>query len=104
MKIPKSINVLGRPYKIKTGDYSSEEICGKCDKENKVIYICLVNNKSTLDKLHTFAHELGHAAWEESGLGQTSISGDLEEIIVQQFATVYLSVFKILFRKELLNE
>lgn len=48
---------------------------------------------------HAHIHELGHALFERIGLSQTGISralsGDLEEIIVDSFATVMVENFRL---------
>ena len=97
MKIPKSINILGVKYKIKLQEMIEsygEIVSGTCDTSRKIILIC--NTGQTEDDVfETFLHELNHAIYYETGLSFTSINADVEEIIVNQFAAVYMKLFKL---------
>ena len=45
------------------------------------------------DRDHAILHELGHALFVRGSLLQANISSDLQEIICDQFATMFLENF-----------
>lgn len=61
----------------------------------KKIYIALDANLSAEDSTRILLHEIGHAIFNRAGLLQTKMPIQLEEIIVDQFATVLSENFKL---------
>lgn len=47
------------------------------------------------EELHTELHEVLHAAWDRLSLNQTAIPREVQEIIVDGFATVLVENYKI---------
>lgn len=95
MIIPKTVMVLGVKYNVKVMTaviFNGEEMSGICDRFDKVISLSKRQNKTKKLMLQTFFHELGHAIFYESSLIQTSISHDLEEMIVDIFSKVVADI------------
>jgi len=88
-----NINVFGTKYKVKKADLSHATAYGIVCKEKKII---LIDNSINQDDFNaTLIHELGHAMFKETGLNQTSIDSDLEEIIVENFSKIVCEVFNV---------
>ena len=81
--IPKKVMILGEPWKIVIKDIPGYE--GLCDREEKVIY--LDPSLSEANMIQTYLHEIFHAIWHRVSLNQTNIDPNLQEIIVDNFAT-----------------
>lgn len=76
----KVYNVLGTKYKIKFVDLLSNNLCGLCDREKKIIYIEKSLLENELDFYTTLLHELGHAVAFEASLHQGGLAHEIEEI------------------------
>ena len=93
----KSIMILGEKWIInnkKTVKGSDdEESHGTCDRANKIVDIEECDN----DTLYTQSviHELCHAVFVESCVGETSLHRDVEEIMVEQIAKMLAHNFDI---------
>ena len=94
MKIPKTINILGKKYKIKL--LSDFNYVGLCDSETSTIY--LNANQKDEDMLCTILHELIHAWQFRVGLNQ-AISKESLEVISEGISIVLCEVFDIKFKK-----
>lgn len=96
MKLPKSVTVFGHRYKVKAEkDLCRQGAYGMCDRLKKIIHIDADLKGDPL--YHTLIHELGHALFDRIGICQ-GISSDLEEVIVENVATMILENFKIKFK------
>lgn len=87
--------MLGVGYKIQiTKDLKGDDggrIHGWCDVHTKVISIDSLDTGDVF--VSTLIHEINHAVLHESGVGQTSLHSDVEEIIVEQIAKVITQAF-----------
>lgn len=92
-----TFNIFGNKYRIKHIDISKSGTDGLCCHENKVIVI----DKSLKGDEYsaTLLHELGHAMFYSISLHQTSISPDLEEIIVENFSKMITNHFEIKLKR-----
>jgi len=96
MKLPKYIKIKGQKYKIiYNKNLSKESIYGDTDMDYKIIRIC--NSLEGEKLLTTLIHEIGHAIQFETGISQ-AISVGLQEIICENFSTVFNDIFKIRFK------
>lgn len=89
----KPLNILGRIVKIKKFKNTGENIAGFYDFDTKEIGIDASLKKD--DAVSTLIHEVGHALFHRGGLIQCNISREVQEIIVEQYATVLLDNFKL---------
>jgi Zn-dependent peptidase ImmA (M78 family) len=89
----KTLNIFGRTVKVvkKKGLYKEESTYGYYDPEKLTIYID-ADLKPKI-QAETIKHEAGHALFHRAGLCQTSISPDIEQIIVEQFSIMYSENF-----------
>lgn len=89
----KKVNVLGDEYKIKLRkklkDIDGHELLGSCDFNLKEIKV--VNDDKVMFHL---IHEINHVILERAGLNQ-ALSSELQEVICEVFATVYMENKKI---------
>ncbi len=97
MKIPKSIPVFGKVYKVKIvkglKDEEGEIVSGLHSYDKGTISLC-----STLkgeDLVQTFLHELGHAVHDRTGVIQGNLSDDMKEILVETMATFLSETFHL---------
>lgn len=95
MKIPKSIIVYGKKYKVKrVKDLKDDKgilISGLHEYDKGLISLDTKLKSVELDQ--TFFHELGHAVQERVGVNQGEISDDLKEVIVDSMATFLAETF-----------
>lgn len=106
MMLPESICIFGTKYKIVYEDLSSKDALGLCDTSKKTIFICSKSkcHRRNKEVLHTLLHEIGHALIEETSLGQTGLTPEVEEIIVNSYATILTQLFNIKLKKDLFYE
>lgn len=100
MKLPKKLIIFGKTYTLKKERMG---YAGLCDKEERIISIC-PSQKDSYEILHTLIHEIAHATWHENSIGQTSLHGDVEEIMANSIATIILDNFNLSIKKELFND
>lgn len=50
------------------------------------------------ERLHTLIHEIGHAVVMRTGLKQSELSHDVEEVLVENIATSIMENFEVHFR------
>ena len=100
MRLPKTIQVFGRDYKIALTKHLKDEDGNRVDglfcAKTSVISI----DTEDKNQVHTLIHELGHAVFERTSLNQTDISSNLQEIVVNSIATVLTENFNISLRKD----
>lgn len=75
-------------------------------EQNCAAFYCYDTDSITIDSslkgeqlTATLLHEMGHALFRRAGLEQSKIPTCLEEIIVEQFATVVIENFKLTPKK-----
>jgi len=95
----KTLKIMGQKWSIEIVDNLID--IGECDgttiKDGKKILLDKSLKGNELKQV--LLHEFFHAVWVESGLDQTTISKDLEEIIVEQMSQALLNSFNVSFRK-----
>lgn len=98
MKIPKTINILGKKIRIKKisswkgHDDVSEQMVGRYYPDTQTIYIY---TKWPLQVQFEFLlHEINHVIMFITGINQT-MNLQLEECIAQSFASVYSDLIKL---------
>lgn len=89
--------VFGLDVPVKLEDISHTNYDGYFDPVKKEIII----HSDSQDVFNTMIHELLHSGWFRLGLNQTSIPYDIQELIVENFATLIDENFEtiIKFRK-----
>lgn len=96
-KLPKSISILGRNYRItevsmeKMIEVSEERSMGCVCFTSKNIY--LIEGMTNEDKLLTLAHETVHIALTVTGLNLI-IPFKIQEVICETMANLYLDLIK----------
>lgn len=92
----KSFTVLGQKVKIKfhkkTLELHGNFVYGYYDIELHEIHIGHHNTYESF--LQTWAHEIGHCLMQRSGIRQTSLSRDIEELIAEQYSKLIYELFK----------
>lgn len=100
MKIPTSIKIKGKRWKI-THKWNLKDEGIKCDGlcsyDERIIYL----DRSLLkeDKVPTLLHEIYHALIYEIGLHQTSLSLDVEEMLVENISMFMIDTFNIRLKR-----
>lgn len=91
----KPLNIFGRliPVKKIKNLVRNEDVGGYYDFVKK--YIALDQALSPDDSTRILVHEIGHAIFNRGGIMQAKLPLELEEIIVDQFATVLTENFKL---------
>ena len=89
----KTIDVLGKKVKIVFRDMTVENVCGHYVYDKSLIEINNTLSKETQEV--TLLHELIHAVFFRSGILNTKVSPDAEEIICDQVAKVIQENFKL---------
>lgn len=89
MKIPKRFKVLGKTITVvEKSELQEQGYAGLYDPSLGKIFL----NPHVSDIDETFFHELNHAIIHRSGLNQI-ISREAEEMICENFSTVYCELF-----------
>jgi len=89
----KSVNVLGQKVPIKHCEMQDGYIGLFWPDDNRIE----INIDCPKEKLaESIVHEIGHAIIKRSGLDQTQISHDVQEIICDQFAKVITENFRLI--------
>jgi Zn-dependent peptidase ImmA (M78 family) len=94
--MPKSLTIFGRNIKVKYLSKNKMDAiipgaAGIWESTNQVIFIC--NEYSKEYQKYTLKHEVGHAIMSLTGLDQV-IQAELQEIIVQSYATLIEDILK----------
>jgi Zn-dependent peptidase ImmA (M78 family) len=96
--MPKNVCVLGEkiPVKIVTQEKMNQlfghgNAMGLWASDLKTIFLSKDSNKD--ENLYTLCHEIGHVLFTKTGLDQV-IAPELQEIIVQSYATLILDILK----------
>lgn len=97
-QLPKEIEVFGVSYLIDERVIKeNEDFRGDCCESKKIITIDI--NMSLHDKKQTLLHECFHAVWSETGLAETKIPLEVEEVIVENISRFMIKRFNISFKK-----
>lgn len=99
-KFPDSLQVFGAEIKIiERADlmFGEEKVDGLFIPDTKIIMIEKSLPKE--EKIQTLIHELGHAVIWRVSINQSGLSPELEEVIVDTYATMMTEVFNLRFRK-----
>lgn len=97
MKLPKSVNVCGYQYSIKTVKPSElpDGVIGLCNGTKKTILLSKEMKGELL--VRTVLHEIRHAYQFESGSSQI-LTGQAMEIDAEGFAALVYSIFDVKFK------
>lgn len=79
--------VFGVRVPVIKADLSDENLAGKYDPKTKTIFVEARQNTESF--VHSVLHELGHAMLHRTGMNQ-SLPGEIEELIVENFATLLI--------------
>lgn len=90
MKIPKSIMVFGKKFKIKIVD--THEFAGMMDSDKGIIYLSVHQTKEQM--LATYFHEIFHALHYRIGLNQ-ALSKDMMEVLAESQATLMMETLNL---------
>jgi Zn-dependent peptidase ImmA (M78 family) len=90
MKIPKTIMVFGKKFKVKIID--THEFAGMMDAEKGVIYLSVHQTKEQM--LSTYFHEIFHALHYRIGLNQ-ALSRDMMEVLAESQATLMMEILTL---------
>lgn len=96
MILPKEIELFGKVFTVtekKKIMYEGDECEGLFLPDTCEIYIKKDLNRE--NKVKTFIHELGHAMIWRTGLKQSNLSEELEEIIVENYSTFLWELFDL---------
>lgn len=96
MHIPKTISILGYEWRIEHVEDLTDAgvpVDGLADHDTRVL--SLDQSLKGKHRDHIFLHELNHCIFFELGLHNTKLSLDLEEVIVDNIAKGYLSIFNL---------
>jgi hypothetical protein len=95
VKLVGTLNIFGKTWRVFNNPSLNDEYDGICDYEGLGIHL---SPKLSKDQYATtLLHEVGHAILFSVGLQSTSVSRDLEEIIVEAFAnSLHLNMSNIL--------
>ncbi len=88
----KTVSVFGKKIKVKYA-LCEDGFAGFYVPDEHVIVLDPRSDKEA--RLHTLLHEMGHALFHRAGLMQSKLPLELEEVIVEQFATMLLENFKL---------
>jgi Zn-dependent peptidase ImmA (M78 family) len=86
-------NVFGMKINVKLSDLRRENIAGFFSPTHNEIQICKSLKKT--DKEQTLMHEFLHAVFYRMGIIQSKMPIELEEIIVENFATAITENFSV---------
>lgn len=95
-KIPKKLIIFGKPHKVTLmPDLHSygTPVRGLFLINHAEIY--LDKNQAPDELLHTLLHECGHAIIQRISISQTGLAPELEEVIVDSFATFITETFNL---------
>ena len=81
------LNIFGLQVKVQFKNISNSGFVGWYDDATQEIVIS--NGLKGFYKKQTFMHEFFHAVWFRSGINQSKIPHEVQEIIVEQFATAF---------------
>ncbi len=87
------IDVLGKKIKVVFRDMTQDNVCGHYVYDKNLIEINNKLNKETQEV--TLLHEIIHAVFFRSGILNTKVSADAEEVICDQVAKVIQENFKL---------
>lgn len=99
MRLPESINIFGADFKVQVvkdlRDDDGNRVDGLFCAKTSTISI----DKNDKDPMHTLVHEMGHAMFYRVSVWQTGMEPQIEEIIVNNYASMMNEVFNLKFRR-----
>ncbi len=97
MKPPKHIEVFGKKIKITLVDELKDDegldLEGEYNPNNSEIKLAVCNHQ-------TLCHELFHCVLNRTGVRQSNLSPELEEVIVENIATFITETFNLRFKRK----
>ena len=102
MRYPKKFLIFGKSYRIVEKPKVFDDDGTRCEGllDFDVGIISIESTMSSQQKTQTLLHEIFHATVKRLGMTQADLSDDLEEIIVDNFATVITEIFNLSFKRE----
>jgi Zn-dependent peptidase ImmA (M78 family) len=97
MKIPKELPIMGKYHTMNIIDDPNNDDCGEFDGDEVITINLAKNNEDEL--IHSLIHEIGHAMFVRTGLRQ-GLPIAIEEVIVQNYATVITELFNLKFKNK----
>lgn len=94
MKKLKSLNILGKKTKVVYKNLDPFAICGRFIIADDLIEVNTKCNAET--QAITIIHELCHATLFRSGIPNTNLNEEVEEIICDQIAKTIVENFKLI--------
>lgn len=102
MRLPKSIRIFGKKFRINVQnnlkDDEGNQVLGLFDPSRSVIH--LDKDQDRKEMMHTLIHELCHAVCWRVSIRQSNLSEELEELIVDTFATMAVETFDLRFKRK----
>lgn len=92
-----SVKVFGEEYHLEVLPDEDSRVMGRFDSSEKKIFIR--EKLSERDFFHTLIHEIGHGLFYRNSFYQ-SIPSELEEVIVDSFATIMVENFNFTLPKK----
>lgn len=101
LKIPKKINIFGRIHKVSTCKNlflpNGIMVRGYFESVNAIIK--LEEDQTPQEMIQTLLHEMGHALINRISIDQSGMPPEVEEIIVDAYATMISEIFTLKFKK-----
>ena len=99
--IPKKVNVFGLEIDVEEVfpclDSDGNRVDGTYEPDANII--CIDKSLSKEKKQHTLIHEMGHAMFFRCSISQTEVDPQVEEIIVNNNATLMTEIFNLRFKR-----
>lgn len=98
--IPKKIIIFGKPHKVTViSDLNSYGTPVRGLLVLNDCHIYLDKSQPPEELLHTLLHECGHAIIQRISINQTGLPPEVEEVIVDSFATFITETFNLKLKK-----
>ena len=99
-RLPKSWTILGEEWEIIESDNipCPTDPAGLCRPAKKVIYV--KKTQPHEEKMSTLLHELFHALFSELSFENTSLTDDMEELIVDHIARFVTKCFRLKIKRQ----
>jgi len=94
-----TVRVFETSDKVEKHGFDPEHVNGVFDPEHNIIV--LKSNLKHREKFRIFLHEVGHALLSRLGMHNTTLGHNLEELIVDSYATLLVEAFEIELKHKL---